>query len=99
MEVAFKASKKTKKNNQKSKYCSSSSCSEDSNDEEKSNFVRKLKRGTDKFKGKLPFKCYNFGKVGNFASKFTYAKGLESDEEEENPKKEKKNKKRNKAKF
>ena len=52
--------------------------------------MRKLKRGTGKFKGKLPFKCFNCGKVGHFSSKFPYAKGLESDEEEETPKKEKK---------
>ena len=54
-EETFKFSKKTKKNNQKSKSFSCSSCSEDSNDEEEANFVRKLKQGTNKFKGKLPF--------------------------------------------
>ena len=52
--------------------------------------MRKFKCGTDMFKGKLPFKCFNCGKVGHFASKFPYAKGLESDEEEETPKKVKK---------
>lgn len=36
------------------------------------NFVRKLKRGSGKYKGKLPFKCFNCGKIGNFASKFPY---------------------------
>ena len=65
-EAAFKVSKKTKKNNQTPKSCSS--CSEDSYDEDESNFVRKLKRGTDKFKGKLPFKCFNCGKIGHFSS-------------------------------
>ena len=86
-EVAFKVSKKTKKNNQNPKYCSCSSCSEDLYDEEEANFVRKLKQGTKKFKGKLPFKCFNFSKIGHFASKCPYAKGSESDEEEVTPKK------------
>ena len=40
-EATFKVSKKTKKKNLKSK--SYSSCSEDSDDEEEDNFVRKLK--------------------------------------------------------
>ena len=40
-EATFKVSKKTKKNNLKSK--SYSSCSEDSDDEEEANFVRKMK--------------------------------------------------------
>ena len=42
-EATFKVYKKTKKNNQKPEYCSLSSCSEDSYDEEESNFVIKLK--------------------------------------------------------
>lgn len=36
------------------------------------NFVRKLKRGSGKYKGKLPFKCFNCGKIVHFASKFSY---------------------------
>lgn len=37
-------------------------------------FVRKLKRGSGKYKGKLPFKCFNYGRVGHFASKCAYTK-------------------------
>jgi hypothetical protein len=63
------------------------------------NFVRKLKRGTGKYKGKLPLMCFNCGKIGHFSNKFPYAKNIDSDEEEA-PKKEKKyhkgDKKRNK---
>ena len=52
------------------------------------NFVRKLQKGTCKYKGKLPLKCFNCGKIGNFENKFSYARNSDSDEEEE-PKKEK----------
>jgi hypothetical protein len=61
-----------------SKPCSNNS---DDLDNEEANFVRKLKRGTDKYKGKLPFKCYNCRKVVHFASKCPYARGSNNDEE------------------
>jgi hypothetical protein len=52
-EATFKASKKTNKNKQKPK--SNYSCNNDSKeDEEIANFVRKLNRGTDMYKGMLP---------------------------------------------
>jgi hypothetical protein len=31
--------------------------------------VRRLKKGSGKYQGKLPFKCFNCGKIGHFASK------------------------------
>ena len=52
--------------------------------------MRKLKRRSRKYKGKLPFKCFNCGKIGHFASKCPYVKRLDSNEENE-----KKYKKRN----
>ena len=33
------------------------------------NFVNKLQRGIRRYKGKLPLKCFNCGKVGHFAAK------------------------------
>jgi hypothetical protein len=32
------------------------------------NFVRRLKKGSSKYKGKMSFKCFNYGKIGNFSS-------------------------------
>jgi hypothetical protein len=31
--------------------------------------VKRLKKGSSKYKGKLPFKCFNCGKIGHFANK------------------------------
>ena len=65
--------------------------------------MRRLKKGIGNYKGKIPLKCFNCGKIGHFSSKCPYARGSYSDEEEEVPKKEKKyqkgDKKRNKNNF
>ena len=50
-EAAFKASLKNQSKNP--------------NDEE-SFYTNKLERGTGKYKGKLPLKCFNCGRVGKF---------------------------------
>jgi len=39
-----------------------------SEEEEESNFVRNLQRGTGRFRGKLPFKCFACGRVGHYAA-------------------------------
>ena len=56
-EAAFKVTNKrrTIKQKPKSEY---SSDDDESDNEEEANFVRKLKRGTGKYKGKLPLKCF-----------------------------------------
>jgi hypothetical protein len=38
-------------------------------DEIEANFVRRLTKGSGKYKDKFPFKCFNYGKIGHFASK------------------------------
>ncbi|KAH9315944.1 hypothetical protein KI387_024571, partial [Taxus chinensis] len=54
-EAAFKVSKK--------KEIKESEANDESNDEEDEKealFIRKLKKGSGRYKDKLPFKCFNF---------------------------------------
>ena len=64
--VSFKATWKLKSN--------LSECINPANhsDKEESNFLRILKRGQGKYKGKPHFKCFMCGRIGHFASKSTY---------------------------
>jgi hypothetical protein len=43
--------------------------------------MKKLKRGTRKYKGKFPLICYSYGKIGHFTNKCPYSKKEESDDE------------------
>ena len=42
--------------------------------EEEAKFFIILDRGTSKYKGKIPFKCFNCGRVGHYAYKFPHKK-------------------------
>jgi hypothetical protein len=66
-EATFKASKKTKTEEYKT-----SDNSNNESDEEEANFVRKLKRESGKYKGNVPFKCFDCGEVGHFVAKRPY---------------------------
>lgn len=60
-EVAFKSNERVKVNFDL----------DDELDNAEATFVRILKRGTRKYKGKLLFKCFNCGIIGHYASKCT----------------------------
>ena len=51
-------------------------------DDEEVVFIKKLERGTGKYKGKLPLKCFNCGRIGHFSKKYPYPKQEDSDDEE-----------------
>jgi hypothetical protein len=53
---------------------------------EEANFIKKLHKGFGKYEGKLPFKCFNYGRIGHFANKCPYPKQEENDEEVHNQK-------------
>ena len=53
-------------------------------DVEEANFIKKLQKESGKYKGKLPFKCFNCGKFGHFAAKCPYPKKDSEDEDDKN---------------
>jgi hypothetical protein len=66
---------------------------------EEANFIRKLQKGSGKYKGKLPFKCFNCGKVSHFSSKCPYPKEDPEDEENKTKQYKKKEKPNYKKRF
>ena len=54
---------------------------ENSYDEE-ALFIKKLEKGTRKYKGNIPLKWFNYGRIGNFSKKCPYPKQEDSDNEE-----------------
>jgi hypothetical protein len=44
--------------------------------------VRRLKKGSGKYQGKFPFKCFNYGNIGHVASKCPHKKQDQNSEGE-----------------
>jgi hypothetical protein len=97
-EVSFKESKKIKKKDKQNPN-SDCSCNNDlKEDEEMANFVRRIKKGTDKYKGMLPLKCFNCDGVGHFVNKCPYKKNKVNEEDDSKKKKQIQKGRRNKNK-
>jgi hypothetical protein len=86
-EEAFKVAKKDKKKVE----AEINSHEESKGDVEEANFVKNLKRDTNKYKGKLPLKCFGCGRIGHFSSKYPYNKHTDNEEDSDRKPKEFKN--------
>jgi hypothetical protein len=87
-EATLKASKKSKKKSKKKENSDSSSSSSgiSKDDEEVANFVRRVKKGTDKCRGKIPLICFNCDAIGHFSKKCPHKKKKRNEEDYSNNK-------------
>jgi hypothetical protein len=81
-EATFKASKKTKKKRSKKAKSDNSSSDVLEDYEEVTNFVRKMKKGTDEYRGKISLIYFNCDGIGHFDNKFPHKKKKRNEEDE-----------------
>ena len=86
-EVTFKVTMKIKNQNENTQIDHN-----EEHDVEEANFIKKLQKGLGKYKSKLPFKCFNCGKIGHFQSKCPYPKKDYEDEDDKSKQYKKKGK-------
>jgi hypothetical protein len=58
-----------------------------SKDDIEAKFVIRLKKGSGKYQGKLPFKFFNYGKIGHFSSKCPHKEKYQKDQNSDDEKK------------
>jgi hypothetical protein len=93
-EATFKASKRSKKKGKQKEKEHSNNNGILEDDEEMTNFVIRLKKGTnDRYKGKFPLIYFNCDGIGHFAKKFPHKKKKRNDEDYSNNKHKYKDKK------
>ena len=80
------------KKNKKKVEAETSNHDDSEEDKEEANFVKNLKKGTGKYKGKLPLKWFGCGRIGHFSSKCPYNKHSNGEEESNRKSKEYKKK-------
>jgi hypothetical protein len=74
-EASFKASKRSKQKGKKKEKEHSSSSDILADDEEATNFVKRLNKGTnDRYRGNIPLICFNCDGIGHFAKKILIRK-------------------------
>ena len=64
-EEGFKASNKTQNKGHRQEETPDDEWDENEEDF----FFKRIKKGTGRYKGKLPFKCFNCGRIGHYAKK------------------------------
>jgi hypothetical protein len=52
------------------------------------NFIRRTQRGTNKYKGMIPLKCFNCDGIGNFSNKCPYKKNKGNEDGDSKKKKQ-----------
>jgi hypothetical protein len=73
-EETFKTFKKSKKKGKQKEKSDSNNNDISEDDEEVANFFRRLKKGIDKYRGKLPLICFNCDEIGHFSNKCPHKK-------------------------